>query len=138
MKILHDGGMANIPKTKLPDEFFVRHEMAPAPASEVQDTKDLAVKMIADFVASTPTFSTKDGRMYKSTEIQAVEPSGLKLFTDSGVVRLRFVDLPEKVKAAFQYDPIKAAEHEREKETQRSKSAEQQMRLSNAASTIDN
>lgn len=137
VKIIHDGGISTVKKSNLPQAFLELHEMAPSPVSVKDTTEAEHKKLISAFVAASPLLTTKDGRTYKSTEITAVEPSGLKLITDTGLVRVRFIDLPEKVRQAFNYDPLAASEYERAKEDIRIKGADRELRIANAASVVD-
>ena len=137
VKILHDGGISTVKKANLPQAFLELHGMAGAPSMlSVTDT-NAGKQLIANFIASFPMLQTRDGRVFKSSEISAVEPSGLKLTTESGLVRVKFTELPEKVRAAFNYDPLAAASFERDKESQRVNSADRDLKHANAASFVD-
>ncbi len=137
VKIIHDGGISVVKKINLPESFLELHEMAAAPKSTKDTSEAENKKLIADFVAANPTFTSKDGRLFKSSEITAIEPSGLKLTTDTGLVRVKFIDLPEKVRTFFKYDPLASAEYERVKEENRASGAERELKLANAASFVD-
>lgn len=137
IKVIHDAGIAVIQKSALPKEFMAAHELSPPPidasAKDVEEDKEL----LKAFAAQFPTITTKDGKTYPSNQIAGIEPSGLKIISPSGVLRVKYIDLPEKYKVALKYDPLKAAEHERNLEKARLESAEMIQAMSNAASVVD-
>src|SRR3954464_6924115 len=53
-------------------------------------------------------FKLTDGREYKDVKVSRVEPDGLIVGTESGVVKLFFVELAKDVQEKYQYDPKKA------------------------------
>jgi S1-C subfamily serine protease len=137
IKILHDDGISLIQKSVLPADFLKAHEMSAAPLdSAITETND-SKSILSKFIAQFPTISTKDGRTYPSNQVASIEPSGLKIISSSGIVRVKFIDLPERYKEALKYDPLKSAEYERSLEKARLASAESIQQESNAASVID-
>lgn len=52
-----------------------------------------------------------DGTKYEYLSIIAVEPDGIKLETDSGIVKVPFVLLSKELQSQYGYDPQKAAEY---------------------------
>jgi S1-C subfamily serine protease len=137
IKISHSDGISSIPKKMVPAEFFQAHELTAPPEDAAMDAKvEMQAKMKL-FADQFPTFTTKDGREFKTSEITAIEPNGLKLMAASGIVRIRFLDIPEKYKTALGYDPMAAAEYERAQEAAQAESQEMRQKMSNAASIVD-
>jgi S1-C subfamily serine protease len=137
VKILHDGGITNVAKKTIPAEFLKLHELAALAASAEESAKGASKELLAVFAAANPSFTTKDGREFNSASIMEAEPSGLKIMSDAGVVRVKFLDLPEKVRVAFAYDPLKATAFERDSQEKRQKYADFEVQKSNAASFVD-
>jgi|GEM_PF-3459674 len=137
IKIIHDGGITVIQKSVIPKEFITAHELSAPPIDASTKDKEEGIELLKAFAAQFPTITTKDGKTYPSNQIAGIEPSGLKIISPSGVLRIKYIDLPEKYKAALKYDPLKAAEHERNLEKARLESAETIQAMSNAASVVD-
>ena len=137
IKVMHDGGISTIQKKVLPADFVALHQLSAA--TEPVLPPDMAAKqaLLEKFVASTPTFSSKDGKEFKSSQIKGVEPNGLSIHTDSGPVRVKFTDLPSEVRAAFHYDAGKAAEYEKALEARNKNAVGAGQRMANAASVVD-
>lgn len=119
VKILHDAGVTNVPKKTLPGNFLAQHEMKAPPESTNETEKNIDKERLAAFIATTPIFSSKDGQQFQSISIVEVELSGLRIRTDLGISRIKFLNLPEKVRSAFAYDPIKSAAYESERESKK-------------------
>lgn len=56
-------------------------------------------------------FTTTDGKKYIGVKISRVEPDSIVVITDSGLVRLPFLRLPEDVRKKHGYDPKAAERH---------------------------
>jgi S1-C subfamily serine protease len=137
VKILHDGGVSSVQKKHLPAEFLKLHDLAALPSATEATSTGASSQLLAAFVAGNPFFVAKDGRQFSSASIIAVEPSGLKIMSDAGLTRVRFIDLPEAVRTAFAYDPLKAAAFERDVQAQQQKASNFELRKSNAASIVE-
>lgn len=59
-------------------------------------------------VAASDTFRLTNGTEYRNVKLSRVEPDGLLIITDTGIVKLYFADLPEEVRQKYDYDPKKA------------------------------
>lgn len=57
------------------------------------------------------TFTTITGQQFTDVTIAAVEPDGLKLVTDAGIVKLPFRDLSPDIQKRYHYDPAAAAQY---------------------------
>ncbi len=55
-------------------------------------------------------FKTLDGKEYKNVTVSRAEPDGIVVTSDSGIIKLYFAELPQDVRAKFNYDPVKARE----------------------------
>ena len=137
IKVMHDGGISVISKTELPADFLALHRISGGGAAASAADAAASSALLDKFIASTPTFKSSDGREFKSTQIKAVEPSGLRVFTDSGPVRLKFTDLSEEVQKAFHYNAEQAAAFEKQKAAKSLSAAEISQRMANAASVVD-
>jgi S1-C subfamily serine protease len=137
IKVIHDDGISVIPKTLIPPAFLVAHELSAPPVDPAARQQDDSKQLLKTFAAQFPTITTKDGKTYPTNQVAAIEPSGLKIVSPSGILRVKYIDLPEKYKAALNYDPLLAAEHERNLEKARLESTEFIQRMSNAASVVD-
>lgn len=56
---------------------------------------------------------TLDGKSYKNCTVGKVEPDALCLLFPGGGARVKFVNLPEKLRVLYGYDAAKAAEYEK-------------------------
>lgn len=137
IKVIHDDGISVIPKALIPPAFLAAHELSAPPVDPAARQEDDSKQLLKTFIAQFPTITTKDGRIYPTNQVTAIEPSGLKIISSSGILRVKYIDLPEKYKAALNYDPLLAAEHERNLEKARLESTEFIQRMSNAASVVD-
>lgn len=138
VKIIHDGGISLVPKSLINAEFFTQHELAPPPSTGSSEAADKKLDAaLAAFKASTPSFTTKDGRTFDSKDITKVEPSGLKLMTTTGIVKLKFTELKTATQTAFNYDPLKAATFEAEANKARQEQAAIAQRISSANSEVE-
>lgn len=137
IKISHSDGITMVPKKVLPAEFLTAHELTAPPADPEMDAKLETQAKLKQFIDQFPSFSTKDGRDFKSSEIMALEPSGLKLMTDVGIVRVRFLDLVERYKTALGYDPEAAAKFDEQQEIARQESDKLRQKMAGAASAVD-
>ena len=137
IKLMHDLGISVIKKKSLPFDFLTKHELT-IPATTDQSAKEDSTKeKLANFTQKYATFSAKNGTQYKSSQITEVTPSGLKLLTPEGVIRLKFSDLPSAVKAAFDYDPAAATKFDEERTAAAKEAEAKRLKLSNAASQVD-
>lgn len=73
--------------------------------------KWIVILAILCSAAIADDITTLSGEVYKDAEITRVEPSGLVVATDAGIVRIPFTNLPEDVRKANGYDPKAAAEY---------------------------
>jgi S1-C subfamily serine protease len=137
IKVIHDNGISVIPKALIPAAFLTAHELSAPPIDPAVKDQDESKQLLKAFAAQFPTITTKDGKTYPSNQVTALEPSGLKIISPSGVLRVKYIDLPERYKVALKYDPLKAAEYERNMEKVRLESSESIQRESNAASVVD-
>lgn len=138
VKIIHDGGIALILKSQINADFFTLHEMAPPPSTGSTETEEKKLEAtLATFKASVPSFTTKDGRTFQSKDITKVEPSGLKLMTSTGIVKLKFTELKTATQIALNYDPLKAATFDAQAEKARQEQAEIAQRISGANSEVE-
>ncbi len=137
VKVTHEGGIDTVQKKNLPADFLSKHELSAVDVSaeDVRQANDKAT--LAAFIASTPTFTDKDGKEYKSSQIRSVEPSGFSIFTDNGPVRVKFADLPEKVRSCFHYDEISAFKFDSEQSRRNRQAVGNTQRMVNAASVVD-
>jgi S1-C subfamily serine protease len=70
------------------------------------------VDQVAQIKSKLTEIRTRDGRVFKTQELQSVDPSGLKFFGNSGVARVKFSELPPDVAQKLGWDRQKAMEHE--------------------------
>ena len=137
IKVMHDGGISMIQKKVLPADFVALHQLSAATEPVLPPDEAAKKALLEKFIASTPSFTSKDGREFKSSQIKHVEPNGLSIHTDSGPVRVKFTDLPEAIRTAFHYDASKAAEYENAMEARNKSAADMGQRTANAASVVD-
>lgn len=137
IKLFHSGGISFVSKKVLPPEFCKAHELAAMPEDPAASEKDEATALLKEFAVKFPEFDTKDGRRFKSSQISLVEPSGLKLLTENGIVRVKFVDLSDKYKDALAYDSQKAATYEAEMDEKRREDSILRQKMVAAASVVD-
>ncbi|MBL9144512.1 MAG: trypsin-like peptidase domain-containing protein [Verrucomicrobiaceae bacterium] len=138
VKIIHDGGISLILKSQINADFFTQHELSPPVSTgSTNDEGTDWEATLAAFKANVPSFTTKDGRTFQSKDVTKVEPSGLKLMTTTGIVKLKFTELKTATQAAFNYDPLKAATFEAEAEKARQEQAAIALRISNANSEVE-
>lgn len=138
VKIMHDGGIAVVPKKLIKPEFLSAHELtAPPVTAGGTESVDSMAATLAEFKANVPSFTTKDGRTFQSKEITKLEPDGLRLMTGSGIVKLKFADLKSITQAALNYDPQKAASYAAQAEKQRQEQAAAALRYANANSEVE-
>jgi S1-C subfamily serine protease len=137
VKIMHSGGIAIIPKTQLSQDFLTLHELS-APANTGQaDESNKLTDALKQFKVTTPSFSTRDGRQFRSADIQAIDPSGIKVVGTSGIVRLAFLELPESVRKALGYDADLAEKFSQQAAKQAEESAVLRTKIAEAASTAE-
>jgi hypothetical protein len=60
-------------------------------------------------IARGEDLKTTDGKEFKNVTVSRVEPDGLMIVTDSGILKLFFVELPKDVQEKYHYDPQQAA-----------------------------
>ena len=137
VKIMHDGGITQVLKITIPSAFLVLHEITAPVQAAADQVKNPQEAALAAFKASTPKFIAKDGREFLSADIKAIDAGGVKLITSTGIVRLAFTDLPEKVRTALNYDAAKSQAFNGALNAKRSADAETLRRLNDAASTVD-
>ncbi len=137
IKVIHDGGVSTIAKKLLPPAFIAQHELSPPPV--VVTSPEVAAKqaLLNKFIVDSPSFVTKDGREFRSSRIIDVEPSGLHIATEGGSVRVKFIDLPEKVREAFHYNAHNASEYDAAQVAKNRAATELNQRMANAASLVD-
>ena len=58
-------------------------------------------------------FTTVDGNHYTHATIKRVEPDGLVIAYDDGVIKLKFQKLPPEIGKKYGYDPAKATEFQK-------------------------
>jgi hypothetical protein len=68
-----------------------------------------AVLLSSVAVMFSDDFRTIDGKEYNKVSLSRVEPDGIVVITDSGVVKLYFTELPKEVQQKYHFDPVKAA-----------------------------
>lgn len=138
IKIMHDGGIAVVPKKVIKPEFLSQHELALAPTTAGDTTAggDELAATLEQFKANVPSFTTKDGRTFQSKEITKLEPDAVRLMTASGIVKLKFTELKAITQAALNYDPLKAAKYAAEAEKLRQDQAAAALRIANANSEV--
>lgn len=61
--------------------------------------------------AAGETFTTITGKEFKDVTVGQVEPDGLRVITDDGILKVRFAELSPDVQKRFGYDPAKAAQY---------------------------
>ncbi len=69
----------------------------------------LSALLLATAAAFAEDFTTPQGKEYKGVTVSRVEPDGIVVTTEDGVVKIRFTDLPAEVGKRYGYDPQKAA-----------------------------
>ena len=69
----------------------------------------LPLPALAQTSAPVADITTLTGKTYKSAKIYRVEPDGINYVFAGGMVKIPFSDLPEAVRKAYGYDPIRAA-----------------------------
>src|SRR5437870_177476 len=69
-------------------------------------------------LARADDFKTIDGKEYKNVTVSRVEPDGIMVISNSGIVKLYFRELPKDVQQRFGYDPSKAAAYSSENAAQ--------------------
>ena len=137
IKVMHDGGITMVPKSTLSAAFLINHELKAPPISQTTVESNPQEAALPGFKATTPMFKTKDGREFRSADIMSIDAAGMKIGTSAGIVRLAFNELPEKIRAALNYDAVKAAEFETRRASKQQEDNEIRQRLSGAASTVD-
>ena len=111
VKFRHADGIANMLKSEL------KPASAKALGLNLPDMTEVAaeyVDQVAQIKSKLTEIRTKDGRVFKTHELQTVDPSGLKFFGDSGVARVKFTELPPEVTEKLGWDRQKVLEHEEE------------------------
>lgn len=69
----------------------------------------IAALLLAAAIANAEDFKLIDGTEYKNVRISRVEPDGVVLITNSGIVKLYFTELPKEIQERYHYDTQKAA-----------------------------
>lgn len=138
VRISHSEGISSIPKSVIPSEYLLAHDLTPGAASSPSAAAEDPAAKIRAFAAQFPTFKTRDEREFSSSDIKSIEPDAVKLMTSSGIVRVKITDLPDKYKMALGYDPQKAAEHERMKAEDAVLAKVRQQKLEMCSSYVDN
>jgi S1-C subfamily serine protease len=114
VKLMHSEGFIAVPKRLLPADFITQHGLTPAKVSQEEVEAGEQAEWLAAFKVSTPTFQAIGGTTYKSADIISSDPSGLRLRSAVGILRVRFDELPAAVTAAFHYDPAAAEQFDSE------------------------
>lgn len=135
LKILHDGGIAVLPKGIVPSEFLVRHELSVPAAKDA--SASFTEETLDRFKAAVSSFVTRDGRSFPTAGITRLEPDGLRIITDSGIAKVKFTDLKPSTQEALGYDPLKASEYAEKAEKKRQEDAATALRIANASSEVD-
>jgi hypothetical protein len=68
----------------------------------------LAALLFASAIVNAENFRLNDGSEYKNVRISRVEPDGIMVITNSGIVKLFFTELPKEIQEKYHYDPKKA------------------------------
>ena len=55
----------------------------------------------------------ENGTVMKNVTINRVEPNGLSVMTEEGIVKVKFSELPEELRKKYGYDPANAAQFEK-------------------------
>jgi len=67
------------------------------------------VSVLVSSLVQADDFKTNDGKEYKNVTVSRVEPDGVVVITDSGILKLYFRELSQAVRDKFHYDEAKAA-----------------------------
>ena len=137
VKLMHDGGIAIVPNSALPAEFLAAHKLSASPGAPSASEAVALNGILEKFVASTPTLKTIDGREFKTSQIKSADPTGLKIFADSGLVKLKFTEVSKEIQDLFHYSAESAAAYERTQEEKTKNAADLGQRMANAASVVD-
>jgi hypothetical protein len=93
-----------------PPVFYVRlRRSAVCRIDVVKLVISVLVTALASSLVFADDFKTNTGKEYKNVTISRVEPDGIVVITDSGIVKLYFTELPQAVRDKFHYDEAKAA-----------------------------
>ena len=103
--IYHDGGVAQVPFTDLPEDMQAQLQAPP------RITPDMPV-------GSNDLVST-DGQIYRNIQVRHIEPDGLTIQHDAGLSKVPFPMLPEEVQKKYEYNPKTAAAYQKNKATAR-------------------
>ena len=97
--IHHSGGVAQVPFADLPEDLRkqLRHPSRIAPSVPL-GSNDLA---------------TADGQVFRNVQVRKIEPDGLTIQHDAGLIKLPFPVLPEDWQKKYEYDPQKAEAYQR-------------------------
>lgn len=125
-----------VPKNLIAVDFLAGHELSPPPQGQKVQVSHVSALLTA-FKQSFPEFKAKDGRSFRAADVVEVEPSGLKLFTEAGILRVKFSELPEKIKSALGYDALKAAEFDTERRVMQEAESLRRTQEVNAASIVE-
>jgi hypothetical protein len=71
----------------------------------------LAVDVLAEPPLTLESITTTKGKVYTHVKITQIEPSGIKIYHDSGVARVFFEEMSPDVQKLFNYDAVASASH---------------------------
>ena len=72
----------------------------------------LIMSAVFSFTSSASTFTLPNGKVLEDPYVMSQLPNGLEIGHKSGIIFVKFADLPENVRKKYNYDPVKAAEYE--------------------------
>jgi hypothetical protein len=64
---------------------------------------------------SAENYTTLDGQVYSGATLRLVEPDGLIISVEDGVVKLKFRNLPPEIRSKYGYNPAKESEYLRQR-----------------------
>jgi hypothetical protein len=98
VKLMHDAGLAWVDKTQVPEDFLKANGVTlPEGGAAAMKSDSGPDERLVRLKKEIPTFRDKDGRTRNTSEVSAIEPTGLKFVIDSAVVRVPFHKLPKPV-----------------------------------------
>ena len=110
IKVQFADGIAWVKISDLPVEFLSKQNLAiPEALAKTQLKAEAEREKINSFKIQNPTFRDRDGTVYQSSDIVALEPTSLKLERSGMVRRIDFEKLPPDVVQFFGYDAATVA-----------------------------
>ena len=102
-------------------------KVATIPAAPVSPPPPTASKPLPGAAPKGMEIVTTSGTKYENVTVTLVEPDGLSISHDAGLVKVPFTDLSEELRAKYNFDPQKAAQFAAAaQETAKQKAAAQQ------------